>query len=157
APSRELLKAVSEYLLTGDQRLTPASLRDGGLAVGSVEHAVTYGYASTDEDYEQILALRLHAHQAEGHLATESIADMRQSYDAHSRHLTCRFGGRIVGYVRVVFVNGLSARSQYIGRGGHMPPSWLWHAEFVEAGAGAIHPDFQGTGLFVPLMTHAVR
>jgi hypothetical protein len=99
-PPRELLKALSEYLLAGDEALTPAALRAGGLAVGSVERAVTYDYATSSGDYDAILALRLHAHQAEGHLESASIADMRSPFDAHSRHLTCRFGGRIVGYVR---------------------------------------------------------
>jgi hypothetical protein len=157
APPRELLIAVSQYLLAADDTLTPAVLRAGGLIVGSVERAVAYDYAASNADFEEILALRLLAHQAEGHLEGASIADMRSPYDAHARHLTCRFGGRIVGYVRVIFVGGLASRSQYVALGGHEVPPWLWDAGFVEAGAGAIHPDFQRAGLFVPLMAHAVR
>src|SRR6185437_8454489 len=75
-------------------------------------------------------ALRLHAHQAEGHLDGTTTADLRSTFDAHSRHLTCRFGGRIVAYAR---------------------------ASFVEGGAGATHPDFQRAGLYVPLMQHLFR
>jgi hypothetical protein len=157
APPRALLKALSRYLLAGDETLTPAILRAGGLAVGSVERAVTYDYATSSADYEAILALRLHAHQAEGHLVSASLADMRSPFDAHSRHLTCRFGGRIVGYVRVIFVDRDRARSQYVSMGGHEVPPWLWEAGFVEAGAGAMHPDFQRSGLFVPLMLHSLR
>ena len=59
-PPRALLKSLSRYLLAGDEALTPATLRHGGLAVGSVEHAVTYDYASSAEDVDAILALRLH-------------------------------------------------------------------------------------------------
>ena len=77
---------------------------------------MTYDYATTEADYEEILALRLHAHQAEGHLDSASIADLRSPFDAHSRHLTCRFGGRIVGYLRVIFVDRDPARSQYVAR-----------------------------------------
>jgi GNAT superfamily N-acetyltransferase len=82
---------------------------------------------------------------------------MRSSYDAHSRHLTCRFGGRIVGYVRAIFVDGDPARSEYVSVGGHEVPQWLWDAGFLEAGAGAVHPDFQRGGVYVPLMQHAFR
>jgi hypothetical protein len=154
---RPLLQALSHYLLAGDDTLTPATLRAGGLAVRSIEQAVSYDYAASSADFENILALRLLAHQAEGHLNDASIADLRSPFDAHARHLTCRFGGRIVGYVRVIFVGGIASRSQYVTLGGHEVPSWLWDAGFVEAGAGAVHPDFQRAGLFVPLMQHAVR
>ena len=156
-PPRELLNALSRYLLAGDQTLTPATLRAGGLTVRGVERAVTYDYATSSADYEEILALRLHAHQAEGHLDSASIADLRSPFDAHSRHLTCRFGGRIVGYARVIFVDGDPARSQYVSLGGHEVPQWLWDAGFVEGGAGATHPDFQRAGLYVPLMQHLFR
>lgn len=156
-PTRELLTALSHYLMTADQTLTPSSLRGGGLAVGSVERAVTCDYATTSSDYDEILALRLHAHQAEGHLEETSIDEMRSPFDAHSRHLTCRFGRRIVGYLRVIFVDRDPARSQYVSLGGHEVPQWLWDAGFVEGGAGATHPDFQRTGLYLALMQHLFR
>jgi ribosomal protein S18 acetylase RimI-like enzyme len=156
-PPRELLDALSRYLLAGDPALTPAALRDGGLTVGGIERAVAYEYAATDADRDEILALRLRAHQAEGHLDATTADDLRSPFDDHSRHLVCRFGGRIVGYVRVIFVDGDPARSQYVTLGGHEVPQWLWEAGFVEGGAGATDPDFQRAGLYVPLMAHLFR
>lgn len=157
APARPLLKMLSRYLLATDENLTPAVLRASGFPVGSVDDEATYDYATSSADYEQILALRLHAHQAEGHLLNACAADMKSTFDAHARHLTCRFRGRIVGYVRVIFVDGVASRSQYVAMGGHVVPPWLWNSGFVEAGAGAVHPEFQRTGLFVPLMLHVLR
>jgi GNAT superfamily N-acetyltransferase len=150
-------RLLSRFLLAGDETLTPAILRAGGLPVGSVAGEVSYEYAASSGELREILALRLRAHQAEGHLARGTAADLRSPFDGHSRHLACRFGGRIVGYVRVIFVDGDPARSQYVSWGGHEVPQWLWDAGFVEAGAGAVHPDFQRAGLFVPLMQHAYR
>jgi hypothetical protein len=147
--------ALAQYLLIADAGLTPAALRASGLAVGSAAPAVVYDYAGCPADHDEILALRLRAHQAEGHLAGSSIADLRSPFDAHARHLTCRFGGRIVGYVRVIFVDGVPERSQYVTLGGHEVPPWLWKAGFVEAGAGAMDPEFQRSGLFGPLMRRA--
>src|SRR4051794_39603900 len=72
-PPRTLHNAFSRYLLAGDDALTPARLRAGGLHVGSIEPAVGFGYASTTADHEAILALRLHAHQAEGHLRDATV------------------------------------------------------------------------------------
>src|SRR3954451_18210559 len=150
-------RLLSRFLLAGDQSLTPAVLRAGVLPVGSVAREVSYEYASSGGELREILALRVRAHQAEGHLARGSAADLRSPFDAHARHLTCRFGGRIVGYVRVIFVDGEPERSQYVSWGGHEVPRWLWDAGFVEAGAGGLHPDSQRAGLFVPLMQHAYR
>ena len=59
--------------------------------------------------------------------------------------------------LRVIFVDGDPARSQYVALGGHEVPQWLWDAGFVEGGAGATHPDFQRAGLYVPLMQHLFR
>jgi GNAT superfamily N-acetyltransferase len=157
SPVRALHHALAEYLLAADPTLTPAALRSGDLAVGSLEQAAVFDYATTASDGDEILALRLRAHQAEGQLAAAGIDDLRSPFDAHARHLTCRFGGRIVGYVRVIFVDGVPAKSQYVSWGGHEVPRWLWDAGFVEAGAGAMAPEFQRTGLFAPLMRHAVR
>jgi hypothetical protein len=156
-PSRAFQKAISRYLLSADETLNPVRLRASGLAVGGIEHAFSYDCASTPEDMNEILALRLLAQQTEGHLTGATIEDMRSSYDTYSRHLTCRFGGRIVGYVRAIFVNGDPGRSQYVSLGGHEVPQWLWDAGFLEGGSGAVHPDFQRGGLYVPLMQHLFR
>jgi len=156
-PQRGLLRAISRYLLAADGTLTPTGLRAGGLAVGGIEQSFTFDCASSPADMRAILALRLLAHQAEGHLNEATVEDMRSPYDAHSRHLTCRFGERIVGYVRAIFVDGDPARSQYVSMGGHVVPQWLWDAGFLEGGAGAVHPDFQRGGLYVPLMQHLWR
>ena len=150
-------KALSHYLLAADETLTPAALRAGGLAVGSIERAVTYDYATTSADTSEILALRLLAHQAEGHLDGATIEDMRSPFDAHSRHLTCRFGGRIVGYVRVIFVDGDPARSQYVSLGGHEVPQWLWDAGFVEAARAPCTRTSSAPASTSPLMQHVFR
>ena len=89
-------------------------LRANGLPVRSVERAVTYDYASRPQDYEEILALRLRAHQYEGRFEGMTTADIASSFDSHARHLTGRFGGKIVGYVRVIFVGEDAAKNRYI-------------------------------------------
>lgn len=155
-PPRAFLIAVAEYLMIAGTGLTPARLRAGGLPLRSAERAVTFGSAVFRHDADEILDLRLRAHQHEGRLPGKSAADLASPFDANARHLVCRYAGRIVGYVRVIFVDGDPARSQYITWGGHRVPSRLWDAGFAEGGAGAVDPEFQRAGLFVPLIQHAV-
>jgi hypothetical protein len=156
-PSREVLQAFAEYLLLTHKELTPSRLRKGGLSIGTIERAVTYDYANLSTDYEDILALRLRAHQREGRLGEMTREDMKSSFDSHARHLVCRFGDRLVGYVRVLYIEGDTTCSEYISKGGHEVPDWIWKEGFVEGGAGAIDPEFQRAGLFVPLIQHSVR
>ncbi|MEJ3654599.1 GNAT family N-acetyltransferase [Actinomycetes bacterium KLBMP 9759] len=155
-PRRELLSAVAEYLLLADPATTPAELRAAGLPVRGVDRAFTFGLTG-DEDLPEIHDLRLRAHRNEGRFAGLDADALASPFDAHACHLVCRHDERIVGYVRVIFVDRDPRRSQYVSWGGHVVPSWLWRAGFVEAGAGAIDPEYQGAGLFPPLMQHVVR
>jgi GNAT superfamily N-acetyltransferase len=156
-PPRELLHAASRYLLAGDPTLTPAALRAGGLAVRDIEPLVSFECIGLDADLDEVRALRLLSNQADGQMSGQSPDDLRSPYDAHSRHLVCRFGGRIVGCARVNFVDGDPARSEYVSKGGHEVPQWLWDAGFVEGGAAAVHPDFQRAGLYLALVQHVFR
>jgi GNAT superfamily N-acetyltransferase len=156
-PPRTFLADVAEYLMIAGTDLTPAQLRAGGLPLRTAERAVTFGSAMIPDDEQELLALRFWAHQHEGRLLEMTPADLASPFDAHAHHLVCRYGRRIVGYVRVIFVDGDPTRSQYVTWGGHQVPSWLWEAGFVESGAGAVDPDFQRAGLFLPLVQHAVR
>ena len=117
---------------------------------------VVFDDARLPEEYLDILSVRLRAHRHHGHFAEFAAADLASPFDAHSRHLVCRSGGQIIGYVRLIHVDGDPAKSQYVAWGAHEVPDWLWQAGFIEAGAGAIEPERQMSGLFL-LMQHAVR
>ncbi len=156
-PGTILLRSIAEYLMLGDKALTPDRLRDSGFDVGSIERAVTFDYATCPDEYDDLLDLRLRSHQHEGRLTGRTKAEMASSFDAHSRHVVCRFGEKIVGYVRIIYVGGDPKKSQYVAHGGHEVPKWAWDAGFVEAGAGAVDPEFQKAGIFLPLMQHAAR
>ncbi|MGH3897771.1 MAG: GNAT family N-acetyltransferase [Pseudonocardiaceae bacterium] len=156
-PPCAFLTAVAEYLMIAGTGLTPAQLRAGGLPLRTAERAVTFGNAVIPHDEQEILDLRFRAHQHEGRLPGMTSADLASSFDADARHLVCRYDGRIVGYVRATFVDGDPARSQYVMWGGHQVPSRLWKAGYVEGSAGAVDPDFQHAGLFLPLIQHLIH
>lgn len=150
------VEALAEHLLQGSAGLTPARLRQGGLEVRKIRRVATYDYVASPEDYEAVLDLQLRAHQHEGRFLDAARDDMASPVDACSRHVTCRVGGRIVGYTRATPVCGDESRSQ-ASLAGHVIPDWLWRAGFVEGHGVAIAPDFQRAGLLVPLVQHFVR
>ncbi|MGH3874550.1 MAG: GNAT family N-acetyltransferase [Pseudonocardiaceae bacterium] len=154
-PQPAFLGGVAEYLMLAGGRVSPATLRAAGFPVRAVDRAVTFG-EGTPSDLGEILDLRVRAYRHEGLRRDVTAADLASPFDAFSRHLVCRYGGRIVGYARVIVVGGDPARSQYVSWGGHEVPPWLWEAGFVEGGAGAVDPEFQGVGLFLLLVQHVV-
>ncbi|MGQ0574709.1 MAG: GNAT family N-acetyltransferase [Pseudonocardia sp.] len=152
----ELLSELAGYLLVARPDLTPARLRAAGLPVRNAVPAVTFGEALPG-DADEVLELRLRSHLHDGHLRGLAATDLRSPFDAHARHIVCRHGERIVGYVRVIMIDGDPARSQYVTWSGHEVPARMWAAGFVEGGAGAVDPDYQRTGIFVPLMQRMVQ
>jgi predicted N-acetyltransferase YhbS len=118
---------------------------------------IIFGNARFPEEYDEILSLRLKAHQNLGHCTGLTRCDLASPFDHHSRHLVCRAGGRIVGYVRITQVDSDLSKSQYVSLGRHQVPDWLWRAGFVEGGAGAVEAEYRGRGLYLILMKNAVR
>ena len=90
---------------------------------GEHRAAVTYDYATARRTTRRSSRCGCRPIRPRATSRAASIADMRSPFDAHARHLTCRFGGRIVGYVRVIFVDGEPAKSQYVSWGGHEVPA----------------------------------
>ncbi len=154
-PSKPFRLGLAEYLLLGDDRLTPVKLRTAGFLVGDISRVVTFSEANAEEDLEQILRLRLRAHQHEGRLSGFTESELASPFDAHSCHLVSRFGAKIVSYVRLIDVGRDPNKSQYALWGKHQVPDVLWQSGFAEAGAGATDPEFQRSGLFLPLMQFA--
>jgi hypothetical protein len=157
SPSRDTHAAIAEYLLMAEKGLSPAALRRAGFAVTAMERSVRFDYAHGAADRDAILHLRLAAHTNEGRWEGMTAAATASPYDAYARHIVGRFGDRIVACGRVIFVEGDPARSEYVSKGGHVVPEWLWKAGFCESGANAVDPDFQRTDLYIALLRNAVR
>lgn len=153
-PTKELLGAVGEYVLLAHKDVTPASLREMGFRVDSMEKAVSFRYAQTKADFDAILQLRAHCRSQPEPDATRRALVSR--FDAHARHIVCRFGDRVVGSLRLIYAEGSPERSEYADVG-HVMPDWLWEAGFCEGGTLSVHPDFQRADLYLALLRHGVR
>ena len=157
-PPRELLSALSRYLLAGDahadargaaRRRPPGQGRRAG---GHLRLRQLGAPTSTRSSPCACTPIRPRGTST----ARRSPTCARPSTPTRAISPAASAGGSSAT-LRVIFVDGDPARSQYVSLGGHEVPQWLWDAGFVEGGAGATHPDFQRAGLYVPLMQHLFR
>jgi hypothetical protein len=157
APSRRFAEAAAELLAGARDDVTLATLRDQGFAVRGIDRAITCGYVETEDDMRQVLELRLAAYHSKNKFAfAKTAADMRDEYDAHARQIVCRVGGRIVGAVRVLFVDGKRERSEEVALGAPLP-DWLFAEPFGEVSRLCSHPEYRGSDVLVTLMRHLGR
>ncbi len=141
-PGPVFLGGVAEYLMLTDARLSPATLRAAGFPV----HAGTAPSPSARQPHWIWTRSWTSGYGHQGQRRDVTAAGLASPFDTFARHLVCRYGGRIVGYARVIVVGDDPARSQYVSWGGHEIPRCLWEAGFLEAGAGTVDPEFHGAG-----------
>lgn len=156
-PPAELLTDLARYLLLTRDDVTPGGLKAAGLPARSAVPAVAFSEQWGEDGVEDALALRLAAHQHDGHMLGLTIDDLRSPFDAYSWHVLARHHGRLVLCSRLIMIDGDPARSQYVSWSGHEVPDHLWTDGFVEIGAGAIDPAYQAAGLYVPMMQELTR
>lgn len=136
-----VLEAVGGFLLAhaGVSLLT---LREAGLPLGDVEQVLSFGEASTEQELEEILALRYAAYRSKGkRLHVSGPEEMRDRFDALSRQVTCRINGTLVASARVTFNEGDLSRSEYVSYGVKLP-GWVLEGGFVEVGRVVTHPGY---------------
>lgn len=147
-PTSELSNAISEFLLMTVKGLSVNILRENGFKVKSLEKAYVFKNATTPEQINRILALRLKAAQKDGRWIGETdIQKMSDRLDKFSRHLYCEINGEVVASFRLVFNNGIPEKSEHVSYGVTIP-DWLWEAGFVEGSRLCTDPDFRGAELF---------
>ncbi|MGO8998475.1 MAG: GNAT family N-acyltransferase [Polyangiaceae bacterium] len=150
-------EALAELVLAGSDGVTLARLRRDGFALGALTRAMTVGYVENDEDMQQVLALRLAAYHSKNKFAfAKSAADMLDPYDAYSRQIVCRVGSRIVGAVRLVYVDCDRTRSEELALGAPLP-DWLFDVPFGEISRLCTHPEFRGSDVLITLLQHLGR
>lgn len=151
-PHEDLLNSVSEYLLMSSDQISIKELRKAGFFVAEMEKAYIFRSAQSQEEFERILQLRLHAAQADGRWKGETDhRKMSDSWDKHARQIYGEVNGRVVASARIVFNNGLRERSEHVGYGVEIP-EWLWEEGFVEGSRVCTDPDFRGSDLLINLI-----
>jgi predicted GNAT family N-acyltransferase len=142
---------IGQYLLQFSNVETLSDLRQSGFAPVSVARATDFYFLKSESDYEDVLKLRLLAHQAGGTLGScASEYDMSDRYDSGSRIIVAKYKGQIIASARVHFcaLEDKLEHEQY----------FAWPADFprrdsvLEITRVCTHPNFRSNDLLASLL-----
>nr|WP_281720562.1 hypothetical protein [Nitrosomonas nitrosa] len=104
ARKEHVLTTIGQYLLQFGSGASLQELREAGFRVKSSSRAFNFGYAKSEEEYQQVLELRriayVHASKVSSDTSAKSMAD---EFDAKSRILIALYHSRVIGSVRLIF------------------------------------------------------
>lgn len=143
---RELNTLTGEYVLQFGQPKSVAEIRDSGLNLRNAKNAIIVNSVESEEDYQEVIELRRRAYQR---YSNDDIPEMSDQFDAHSRILTARHRGKIVGTLRLIFhkPGQVTEVGQYLELPEHFPAN----EECVEASRLAVDPDYQLSSVVLDL------
>jgi predicted GNAT family N-acyltransferase len=151
-----LIKLLAEYLLQFGEGVTGQSLLKDGFLLNNAYRKFDFSYVKTEDEYKQVLELRLEAYKAAGKLKPGVTAqDMADEFDARSRILIVKHSDKIVGSVRVIFHED-SDKLSY-GRYFDVPPEGLPpRQEYAEASRMCTDQSYRGADIAFHLIEHMV-
>jgi len=157
SPKPELLKAISSYLISDLTTCANISdLKENGFLVPPLVSSAVFSYVSSEEEWHQVLKLRLRAAQKAGRWIGETDhTKLTDNFDKYSRHIICKVENKIVASSRMVFNNSIIDRVEH-GKIFDVPQA-LWDGGFVEVSRLNTDPDYRGSDLFLGFLQHGAR
>jgi Acetyltransferase (GNAT) domain/PilZ domain len=143
--------AIAEYVLLVNESATVADLVTSGFLVEGTKRSFSVGYSNSESEWNTVLSLRLQAYHAAGKFQDRSSpVAMEDRFDSYSRQVICKSGRRIVGALRMVFVQMDRNRSEHVSLGIDVPP-WLFEQPFLEVSRACTDSEFRGADV-LPLL-----
>ncbi len=101
-----LLRSLGEYLLNFAKDVSVKSLNSEGFGINSVSKWLDFSYVKTEEEYKEVLDLRLRAYKSVGKVSKDTRAqDMSTEFDTKTTILVAKHNGKIVASVAYVLPN----------------------------------------------------
>jgi predicted GNAT family N-acyltransferase len=149
---------AAKYLASfGEPPLTFSELKQSGYRVDGLKHSVSYAYVETDDEFKEVLALRLKVWQSSGKFKNlNDSTKMGDEFDTESRHLICRVAGKVVAAARVIY-NGNTRGVTELGTYGYQFPDWLKNEKFVEMSRVVVDEEYRGEDIFLGMLHHLGR
>lgn len=155
-PSSDFITAISDYLFSTCQYPLRALAEAGLIPLDSYKGLIVTSPSSRDE-WTQLLNLRLMAYHQVGKFGNITKSEeMLDQFDAFSRQLICKAKDKIVGSVRIVFVNKDKEKCEHHLLGIKVP-DWLWEKGFVEISRLCTHSDYRSGDILPLLVQHMGR
>lgn len=142
---------IGQYLLQFTTAESLEDLRNAGFFPPAISRGTDYYFLKTEADYEQVLALRLLAHQ-DGNTVAEDLspADMGDIFDTKSRIIIGKYNGEIIASARVHFnvLEEEMEHEQHISWPSELPR----RDQIFELTRVCTHPKFRSNDLLASLL-----
>lgn len=151
ALSQNARNIIGQYLLQFGNAESLADLRKAGFFPQSVAKGTDFYFLKTEADYEEVLALRLMAHQAGGTVDEYATSrDMSDLYDSNSRIIIAKYRGRIVASARIHYspIEEEMEHEQYVD----WPTEYPRRDTVFEITRVCTHPEFRSNDLLAGLL-----
>ncbi len=138
---------ISQYLMQFSNVDSARELRTAGLQPPAISKAVNFSLLKSEEDYKEVLELRLLAHQHDGTIKKPDPLpeDMGDLNDAKAKILIGKYHGRIVVTGRVRF-NSIDSPLEHEAHVS-LPPDFPRRDQVLEVSRVCTHPDFRSGDL----------
>ena len=149
--SQNARNIIGQYLLQFGNAESLADLRQAGFFPQSVSKGTDFYFLKTEQDYEEVLRLRLLAHQAGGTVdAGVGPESMSDRFDSNSRIIVAKYRGQIVASARIHYsvLEEEMEHEQYI----EWPTDYPRRDTVFEITRVCTHPDFRSNDLLAGLL-----
>lgn len=146
-----LLSDISEFLISFHE-VSLNQIKKYGQFIKSINTGVRITYIHSDEEWEEVLSLRLRSYKYAGKFEDKSSSmQMSDPFDKYARHVVAKLSGRIVGSGRIVFCGSDVRKSEHHHLGLDIP-EFIIKEGFCESSRTCVDPDFQGQDIFILLI-----
>ncbi|MBX3706295.1 MAG: GNAT family N-acetyltransferase [Pseudomonadales bacterium] len=142
---------IGQYLLQFSNVETLADLKEAGFLVASVARSTDFYFLKSESDYEEVLKLRLMAHQSGGTLGQDAnLYEMSDRYDSNSRIIVAKRKGRIIGSARIHYsaLEDSLEHEKYI----EWPATFPRRDSVLEITRVCTHPNFRSNDLLAAML-----
>jgi predicted GNAT family N-acyltransferase len=142
---------IGQYLLQFTDAENLDELREAGFFPSSMAKGTDFYFLKSELDYEEVLNLRLKAHQAGGTIdETARAPDMGDIFDTNSRIVVGRHNGEVIASARIHF-NVLEEDMEH-ERHFKWPPELPRRDQIFEITRVCTHPKFRSADLLASLL-----
>ena len=149
--SKSARSIIGQYLLQFGNAESLADLRQAGYFPQSVAKGTDFYFLKSERDYEEVLTLRLLAHQAGGTVDSyANIYDMSDRFDSNSRIIVAKHNDRIVASARIHYgsLDEPLEHEQYV----EWPTDYPRRDSVFEITRVCTHPDYRSNDLLAGLL-----
>jgi predicted GNAT family N-acyltransferase len=149
--SQNARNIIGQYLLQFGNAESLTDLRQAGFFPQSVSKGTDFYFLKTESDYEEVLKLRLIAHQAGGTVdSSVGPEDMGDRFDTNSRIIIAKYRGQIVASARIHYsvLEEEMEHEQYVS----WPTEYPRRDTVFEITRVCTHPNFRSNDLLAGLL-----